>query len=110
MIAQGRPESIFDDHTDWSRVDALVGVDILVIVLANIGVNRLGGANRIVVIADCGDELGLPAFHQIRHTSGFGAVLAKVADNGKPERITCRQCSGWRLSHQGNCFCWCSVG
>src|SRR5262249_15434742 len=67
-------------------VATLVGVDIVVVELADIGVDGGVIAIGIVIVTDRGYEVGVPAVHQVGDGCLESAAVAVVADDGKGGR------------------------
>src|SRR4051794_39463528 len=64
VVAQRGPEPVAGGRA--GAVAAGVGVDVVVVPLPHVGVDRVGAAVLVVVVADGGDEGGIPGFDQLR--------------------------------------------
>ena len=83
MVAQDGPKAV-DAGGRTRPITARVGVNIVLIVLADVGVNRRRRAVVVVVIADGDNEFRFLAVDQGRDLAFFRLTrLAIIADDGK---------------------------
>jgi hypothetical protein len=85
VVAQAREEAA---GRRAGAVGAAVVVDVIVVVLADVGVDSLRGAGGVVVVAGRDDERGVPALHQRRDVGGGLFDGAEVADDGEGGGVT----------------------
>ena len=80
MVAQGREELVEGGPL---AVAAQVGVNEVVVILADVGVYGRGIAVGVIVIANCDDEVGVPTMNQVGHIKLRLSVATEVTDDGK---------------------------
>ena len=80
MVAQGWEETVF---TRTCSVCAGIWENKIVIVLANIGVDRIGCAGWVIIVADRDDEIRTPAVHQRSHIRLGLVPHPEVTDHSK---------------------------
>ena len=98
VVAQAWKETVYFRA---GTVAARIRINIVVEILADIGVDGVRRTGGIVVVAHSDDDVRLPAVDECSHI-GFGSIVhAEIADDGKrhPQRfggLSRSRCLGWR--------------
>src|SRR5690349_3764101 len=83
MVAESGEEAV---GGGTRSVGAGVGVDVVVVILPDVRVHGGRAAIGVVIIADSGDEVGVPALDQVGYVSLLLARRAEVSNHGKRGR------------------------
>ena len=80
VVTQGREEAIFSGA---GAIRALVGVDISLIVLANVSVDGAGFSVRVIVVANGDDKVNVPTVNQLGYIGFWLTGIAKITNHGE---------------------------